>query len=70
MKPIYGNKDCILIKAADRINYDEIGIFQVGDRFVMRRLGIDVLTADNELFEPIPIDDSVRCVAKILRKIS
>ena len=68
MTPIFQKGDLLLISRIDRISYDDIGLFKKAGSYFFRRRGIDELLASNKEYGPIPYDEDVICLGKIIRK--
>lgn len=70
MDPTYTDNDCLLVRSCSSIDFDDIGIFKVGDKYLMRKMGINELLASNRKYDAIPLSPDIKCLAKVLRKIS
>ena len=70
MDPIYADNDCLLVRSCSSIDYDDIGIFRIGNKYMMRKMGINELLAANRKYKAIPLSSEIQCLAKVLRKIS
>ena len=69
MEPQYWKKDKLLIENATNVNLDETGVFRIGDSYMIRKMGVDTLYCVNEEFDPIPFDERVRCLGRVIGRL-
>lgn len=72
MMPIYNDGDTVLVKAQERIEVGQIGIFIVDNKIsYIKKLGTDRLISLNENSDDIPFDNGVsfRCVGLVIAKV-
>ncbi len=70
MEPLYHEGDYLLIEKTDHINTGEIGIFVIDKirAFVVKKEN-GFLTFTDSYFPPIPIDNNVCCVGRVISTI-
>lgn len=69
MEPEYYDGDILLVEPATDIRSGEIGIFYVdGDSYV-KKLGDGVLISLNDRYAPIRLDESSRCMGRVVGKL-
>jgi len=66
MEPFYRKRDKLLIENATNVDLDEIGVFRIGTTYLIRKMGIDSLYGINEQYDPIPFDERVRCLGRVI----
>lgn len=72
MMPIYNDGDTVLVKAQERIEVGQIGIFIVDNKMsYIKKLGSDRLVSLNENSDDIPFNNGVsfRCVGLVIAKV-
>lgn len=66
MEPLYHDGDIILVDSETEVDVDEIGIFTLdGHGYVKKRGYVDLISL-NPAYDPIPLDDSIRCNGKVI----
>lgn len=68
MEPMFSDGDFVLVRRQETVNPGEIGIFCVGDRGYIKKLGKNVLISLNKKYPEIRLDDTSRCFGKVLGK--
>lgn len=66
MEPVYYDGDLLFIKAQPDLRRGEIGVFFMGGKQYLKRLGDGELLSLNPEYEPIPIEEDIRCQGKVL----
>ncbi|MCI8649585.1 MAG: hypothetical protein HFG20_05655 [Anaerotruncus sp.] len=65
MEPLYYDRDILLI-ADEPVRIGEIGIFTINGSGYVKKRGETSLLSLNPLYEPIPMNDSIRCNGKVV----
>lgn len=65
MEPVYHDGD-ILIVSSEQPRVGEIGVFTLGGSGYVKKLGEGVLLSLNPAYDPIPMDESIRCNGKVI----
>ncbi|MCI8652623.1 MAG: LexA family transcriptional regulator [Angelakisella sp.] len=66
MEPRYHNGDILIVEGAEEIEPGEIGIFTVDGEGYVKELGEGELISLNPKYDPIPINDSIRCHGRVI----
>ena len=69
MEPTYKDGDVLLIKKQPSVNVGEIGIFMINGEAFVKELGHNVLVSHNPKYAPIPFNESISCIGKVLGKV-
>ena len=69
MEPLYRKRDKLLVEKATNVNLDETGVFRIGGTYLIRKMGIDTLRGANEQYDPIPYDERVRCLGRVIGRL-
>ena len=69
MEPTYKDGDVLLIKKQPSVNVGEIGIFMIDGEAFVKELGNNVLVSHNPKYDPIPFNESISCIGKVLGKV-
>lgn len=70
MEPLYHDGDMLLVEMTDTIEIGEIGIFQVDNESYVKKLGETELISLNPAARNIPLNESARCMGKVIGKLS
>lgn len=70
MEPTYKDGDRLLVKKQPKIKIGEIGIFMVNGEAFVKELGDKVLISHNKDYEDIFINESTRCIGKVISKLT
>jgi len=70
MEPEYYEGDKLLIEPANFIEPGEIGLFVLQGKTLVRKCGTDNLISINENYENIPLTSDIRCIGRVVDKIS
>ena len=65
MEPKFHNGDIVLI-SKDEPRIGEIGVFTMDGQGYLKKLGEDALLSLNGAYDPIPMDESIRCNGKVI----
>lgn len=70
-EPLFKDGTVVIVEPAEAVNIDDIGIFQIEDRSVIRRFKGDHLEALNDSYEDIPINrrKKPKVIGKVIGKI-
>ncbi len=66
MEPRYHDKDILMVEGTERIEPGEIGIFTIDGEGYVKELGNRELISLNPRYDPIPINDSIRCHGRVI----
>ena len=66
MEPRYHNGDILMVEAAHDIPVGEIGVFTLNGSGYVKQRGADTLVSLNPAYDPIPLDESVRCNGRVI----
>ena len=69
MEPLYHDGD-ILIVSSEQPHVGEIGVFTMDGSGYVKKLGNGVLLSLNPAYDPIPMDESIRCNGKVIGVLS
>lgn len=70
MEPLYHDGDLLLIGKATDVPIGEIGVFTVNGCGYVKKRGEDCLISLNEEYEPIPLNETVRCNGYVIGKLN
>lgn len=70
MEPLYHDGDLLLIGKATDVPIGEIGVFTVDGCGYVKKRGEDCLISLNEEYEPIPLNETVRCNGYVIGKLN
>ena len=66
MEPKYHDGDILLVSTKEYPERGEIGIFSLDGCGYVKKLGNDKLISLNPKYDPIPMDESIRCNGKVI----
>lgn len=66
MEPRYHNGDILIVEGAEEIESGEIGIFTIDGEGYVKELGDGELISLNPKYDPIPINESIRCHGRVI----
>lgn len=66
MEPTYHNGDVLMVEGAEKIEPGEIGIFTIDGEGYVKELGNGELISLNPAYDPIPMNDSIRCHGRVI----
>lgn len=69
MSPTYEDGDLVYVQKKDQLQSGEIGIFTMNNECFIKEVGENELLSHNKIYAPIPGDESIHCVGKVLGKI-
>lgn len=69
MEPTYYDGDTLLVEMAEEIEIGEIGIFSVNNECFVKKLGKTELISLNANYPNIPLNDTARCMGKVIDKL-
>lgn len=68
MEPVFSDGDILLVEMTNNIDVGEIGIFTVDEECYVKKLGQGELISLNPDYNNIPLDETARCMGKVLDK--
>ena len=69
MEPTYKDGDTLLIEVTEEINVGEIGIFLVDGECYVKKLGEKELISLNPAYRNVPLNETARCMGRVIRKL-
>lgn len=69
MEPLYNDGDILLVEIVQSIDVGEIGIFIKDEKSYVKQLGETELISINKEHDNITLDDTVRCMGKVVGKL-
>lgn len=69
MEPTYSDGDLVYVQKDPEIQTGEIGIFAMNNECFIKEVGKDGLVSHNPAYAPIPGDESIQCVGRVLGKV-
>ncbi len=69
MNPLYNDKDIVIVEITQAINVGEIGIFSHNSDSYIKKYGDKQLISLNPKHKPIDIDETTRCMGRVLGKV-
>ena len=66
MAPRYHSGDILIVEGAEEIEPGEIGIFTIDGEGYVKELGEEELISLNPKYDPIPINESIRCHGRVI----
>lgn len=69
MEPVYHDGDTLLVEMTDSIEIEEIGIFLVNGESFVQKLGKTELISLNPNSDNIPLNESARCMGRVIGKL-
>lgn len=69
MEPTYYDGDTLLVEMTDHIEQEEIGIFSVNNECFVKKLGKNELISLNPKSKNIPLNETARCMGKVVGKL-
>lgn len=69
MTPTYNDGDMLLVEMTDEIEIGEIGIFLVNGECYVKELGDKELVSLNPKYKNIPMNETTRCMGKVIDKL-
>lgn len=70
MEPDYHDGDLLLIGRADDVPIGKIGVFTIDGCGYVKQRGEDCLISLNENYDPIPLNESVKCNGYVIGKLN
>ncbi len=70
MEPMYHDGDTLLVEMTDEISVGSIGIFCVDDNCYVKKLGNAELISLNADYPNIPLNETARCMGKVIDKLA
>ena len=68
MEPLYYDGDMLLIEPTCQVDIGEIGIFIVGDKAYVKKLGNGELISLNAGYDNIPLTEDSKCMGRVVDK--
>ena len=69
MEPTYSDGDLVYVEKRQILNTGDIGIFMINNECFIKEVGKDGLLSHNPKYDPIPGNDSIQCIGKVLGKV-
>ena len=69
MEPTYNDGDLVYVEKRQILNTGDIGIFMINNECFIKEVGKDGLLSHNPKYDPIPGNDSIQCIGKVLGKV-
>lgn len=69
MEPMFYDGDTLLVEMTDEISVGSIGIFCVDDNCYVKKLGKTELISLNADYPNIPLNETARCMGKVIDKL-
>lgn len=69
MEPTYNDGDLVYVEKKQTLNIGEIGIFMINNECFIKEAGKNGLLSHNLKYKPIPGNDSIQCIGKVLGKV-
>lgn len=69
MEPTYKDGDTLLVEMAEKIDINDIGIFLVNEECFVKKLGTNELVSLNDNYPNIPLNESAKCMGKVIGKL-
>lgn len=70
MEPLYHDGDMLLIEPTCQIDTGEIGIFIVGNKAYVKKLGTNELISLNSGYRNIPLTEDSKCMGRVVDKLT
>lgn len=69
MEPVYHDGETLLVEMTEEISVGDIGIFSVNNECFVKKLGEDKLISLNPDSPNIPLNESARCMGKVIDRL-
>lgn len=69
MEPLYQDGDMLLIEPTCQLEIGEIGIFIVGAKAYVKKLGVNELISLNTGYDNIPLTEDSKCMGRVVDKL-
>lgn len=69
MEPLYSDGDILLVEMAESVEIGEIGIFRVNNESFVKKRGATELISLNPTAGNIPLNETARCMGKVIGKL-
>lgn len=69
MEPLYQDGDILLVEPTCQIEQGEVGIFIVGDKAYVKKLGETELISVNAEYDNIPLTEDSKCMGRVVGKL-
>ncbi len=69
MEPVYHDGDTLLVEMTDHVEVGEIGIFLVNGESFVKKLGEKELCSLNPKSKNIPLNESARCLGRVIGQL-
>ena len=70
MEPVYHDGDMLLVEMSDEIRVGEIGIFSLNGECYVKKLGKGELISRNPKYANIPLNESAKCMGRVIDKLN
>ena len=70
MEPVYHDGDMLLVEMSDEIRVGEIGIFSLNGECYVKKLGEGELISLNPKYPNIPLNETAKCMGKVIDKLN
>lgn len=69
MEPTYSDGDLVYVEKRQIVQTGEIGIFIINNECYIKEVGENALISHNPKYDPIPGNESIHCIGKVLGKV-
>lgn len=70
MEPVYHDGDMLLVEMSDEIGVGEIGIFSLNGECYVKKLGKGELISLNPKYDNIPLNETAKCMGRVIDKLN
>ena len=70
MEPVYHDGDMLLVEMSDEIRVGEIGIFSLNGECYVKKLGKGELISLNPKYNNIPLNETAKCMGRVIDKLN
>lgn len=70
MEPVYHDGDMLLVEMSDEIRVGEIGIFSLNGECYVKKLGKGELISLNPKYDNIPLNETAKCMGRVIEKLN
>ena len=70
MEPVYHDGDILLVEMTDDVNIGEIGIFYADGKSYVKKRGNNELISLNPKYNNISVNETSKCMGKVVGKLN
>lgn len=70
MEPVYHDGDMLIVEMTDEIRVGEIGIFSLNGECYVKKLGKGELISLNPKYDNIPLNETAKCMGRVIEKLN